>query len=354
MTANNYIQIDGSYGEGGGQILRTALALSAITARPVTIYNIRAKRKNPGLRPQHLKGGQLLAKITGARTTGFETGSRKITFAPTTIKPDKYSLDVASAGAISLVLQTVIPPLVFARGSSHLTLIGGTHVNWAPPFHYLTEVLFPTLKKMGIEIRATLKRWGWYPKGGGEAEVDIQPCHKIRPVELVERGRLKELKGISVAGNLSLSIAERQAESASREIKKSLGLNCNFEIVDKVECVERGSFIFIKAVFENAVAGFSALGERRKPAEKVGKECAEKLAGHLKSKGCIDPHLADQLLIFTAIADGSSKLTTSRITQHMKTSAWVCQKFKNAKILIASDEGRAKIEIFKQKSPFLE
>ncbi len=258
------IEIDGSHGEGGGQILRTSLALSAIFQRPVSLHHIRAKRENPGLRPQHLKGVQALAEITGATAQGAAIGSENISFFPQKINPGEYTFEIGngkrSAGSISLLLQTILPPLCFSQERFLLTLKGGTHVPWSPPFHYLSDVLFPVLHAMGVSIQATLERWGWYPRGGGLIHVDVAPALEMKPVTLLERGEPKKIHGLSAVSNLPKHVAERQRDEVLRRIEKEMKLEAEIRVECNAPAEGRGSFLFLVVESERAGAGFSALG----------------------------------------------------------------------------------------------
>jgi RNA 3'-terminal phosphate cyclase (ATP) len=335
----NLIEIDGSYGEGGGQILRTALAFSAILKRPVRVHHIRAGRKKPGLQPQHLKGVEALARMTEGQAEGVQIGSDTITFIPKNILSGDYKFDVGTAGSVTLLLQGLLLPLCLSQKSSRLTLVGGTHVPWSPPFHYLNEVLFPTLKSIGISVDADMKRWGWYPKGGGILHVEIKPVQEFKPVSLIDRGPLKKIRGLSATSHLPRHVGERQRDYALRRIEKELKMDPEVNVLHDVPANGPGSFFFLVAESEGAIAGFSSLGERGKRAEEVAKEAVDSLKEYVESDGCIDPHLADQLIPFISLAKRNSLLTTTRITEHLLTNLWVVQHFLNVRILRRGEKG---------------
>jgi len=341
-----FIKIDGSYGEGGGQILRTALSLSAILKRPTIIYNIRAGRRNPGLQPQHLKGVEALAKVTNAEVEGLKIGSERVIFIPKEICPGDYRFDVGTAGSVSLVLQALLLPLCLSHQKSRLTLVGGTHVPWSPPYHYLTEVLFPTLHLMGTHIKGRIERWGWYPKGGGVVEVEIEPTKGLKAVSLNERGSLKRLRGVSAISNLPKHVAQRQRDHLIRLIEKDLKMVVEVDRLEEVPAYGVGSFLFLIAEFEKVIAGFSSLGERGKPAEKVAEEVAYSFKRYLNTGGCLDHHLADQLVPFMALAKGNFTFTTDRVTNHLLSNLWVIQNFLPDIIIFrwVKEEGEGKIE----------
>src|SRR4030066_1037453 len=189
------IEIDGSFGEGGGQVLRTSLSLSCLLNKPFRIFNIRKKRKKPGLMPQHLMGIRSLKLISNARVTGDSQGSIELLFEPGEVKAGDYFFDIGTAGSTSLLLQAIILPLIFANNTSSLTLKGGTHVPFSPPFHYISGVFIPILNKLGIEVGAKIESYGFYPKGGGKVRVEIMPSGRIKGVSFLERGGIKKLGG---------------------------------------------------------------------------------------------------------------------------------------------------------------
>ena len=356
------IVIDGSYGEGGGQVLRTSLTLSALLKEPVRIENIRAKRPKPGLAAQHLTGVLAAARICDARLEGAELGSQTLTFVPRSPpRAGRYAFDVAearkggSAGATSLVFQTLLLPLALAEGTSRLVIKGGTHVAWSPPFHYLKHVYLPTLRRMGIEAEVEIERWGWYPIGGGEMRARIQglggkgfgltsDLYPLTPIDLTERGPLKRLWGISATSNLPAHIGRRQKRRAE-EFLRQLGFDPQIEIVD-APSPGQGTCVFLVAEYENAVAGFTSLGRRGKPAEKVVEEACRQFVEYHQSGACLEGHLADQLILPLALASGPSAFTTSRITQHLLTNVWVVKRFMDVKFEVEGEEreiGRVKI-----------
>ncbi|MBI1987719.1 MAG: RNA 3'-phosphate cyclase [Nitrospinae bacterium] len=337
------LKIDGSYGEGGGQILRTSLALSAILHQPIEITNIRAKRNRPGLRPQHLTGVRALAKVSQADLRGDALGSTSLAFSPRQIISGRYTFDVAeearsgSAGATSLLFQTLALPLAYGPESSEVTLRGGTHVPWSPPFQYLAEVFLPLLGRLGYRANLELERWGWYPIGGGVVHLGVEPLTKLQPITLGERGRLKAIKGLSATSNLPSHVAERQARRAEGRLK-ALGLPVEMEVT-QAPSLGQGSFLFLLALSEEGIGGFSSLGARGKRAEVVADEAVDDLIRYLDSGCAIEEHLADQLIPFLALAGGNSSFTTSRISQHLLTNIWVARYFLPVKFIVEGEEG---------------
>jgi RNA 3'-terminal phosphate cyclase (ATP) len=343
------IEIDGSYGEGGGQILRTALALSAILRKPFTLFHIRSKRKNPGLQAQHLAAVQALARITEAQTEGVRFGSQKITFTPQKILPGEYQFEVRTAGSVILLLQAIFLPLCFSKGISSVTLIGGTHVPWSPSFHYLSQVFLPTLEGIGVSAAAAIEKWGFFPEGGGRIQLKINPVQELKPISLVERGSLKKIRGISAISNLPRHVADRQKEQALKRIQGELHIGGEIAILDNVHSNGPGSFLFLLAEYQRVLAGFSSLGVRGKPAEKVADEAVDSLEDYLESNGCTDPHLTDQLVPFMALAKGNSSITTIRITEHLLTNLWVIQHFLGVTISREGETGaRGRVEFLNE------
>ncbi len=336
-----FLEIDGSIGEGGGQVLRTSLAMSAVLNHPIRMRNIRAGRDRPGLQPQHLACVNALAKITDAEVAGATFGSEQLKFEPRVLRPGNYRFDVAegrpSAGSLSLVLQAILLPLAFAGGESSVRLLGGTHVPWSPPVHYLQMVYLPTLAEMGLEAYVELNKVGWYPKGGGEIVAEIHPA-ELREIELTERGQWGSINGISAVTNLPLSVARRQQKHAM-EILESEGVKASFDSVD-MPSPGKGSFVFIQAEFEKSWAGFTALGARGKRAEEVAEEASKECLDFLETDAAIDEHLADQLIPAMALARGYSSFTTSKITRHLLTNIWVAEQFLPVRFHVDGEEGQ--------------
>jgi len=342
------LTLDGSYGEGGGQVLRTALTLSAITGQPVHIEHIRAGRKKPGLRPQHLTAVRAAAAVCGACLEGDELDSQTLAFTPGgPPHPGEYTFDVAeaaqggSAGSVGLVLQTVLLPLALGEGQSHLTIRGGTHVPWAPPVSYLTDVFLPTLARMGIQAQIELTRWGFYPAGGGEIRVQIQGKATINPIQLTRRGELRRVWGTAAVMNLPAHIPQRMANRAHNVLAEA-GIGAQVE-PRRLRGAGPGAGIFLFAEYgsadENVAAGFTAYGRKGLPAERVAEAACESLLAHHHSGEPAELHLADQLALPMALAQGKSLVTTSQISQHLLTNAWVVGQFLPQDFEIRGEQG---------------
>jgi RNA 3'-terminal phosphate cyclase (ATP) len=330
------IEIDGSHGEGGGQILRTCLSLSVLTGAPVRIRRIRSSRKTPGLKPQHLISAQAAARICGGRLVGAQPNSTELRFHPGKIRAGRHAFDVGTAGSTSLILQTLLPPLAFCGSVSRIFVKGGTHVAWSPPADYLRDVFLHTVSTMGIRGTIRIHRAGFYPIGGGEIETTVEPSPApLKPLRIKDRGPLKFLRVISTVAHLPLSIAERQLNRATNRLAEQ-GLAPQGE-TGTVESPGKGSFCFIRADFENVRAGFSALGELGKRAEQVADEAAEDFLRYWNDPGALDPHLADQVVLYMALAEGESMVTVSEITEHLKTNIWVIEQFLPVKFSLEED-----------------
>jgi RNA 3'-terminal phosphate cyclase (ATP) len=318
--------LDGSFGEGGGQIVRTSVSLAALTGKSIRLENIRAGRPKPGLRPQHLTAVRALAQITRAALTGDNIGSAHLTFSPQGIFPGTYLFDVAettsSAGSVCLVAQTLLPVLLFAQAPSTLLIKGGTHVPWSPPAHYLAEIFLPALKEMGVAADFAIRRWGFYPQGGGEIQLQVNPVQQLQAVEWTTPPNLADFQGLSAAANLPHHVVRRQSQSLRDHLPGPLTIR-----EEHAPSRGQGSFVFLHGPH----AGFSALGAKGKPAEKVAGEAAQALQNFLTSKSGVDCHLADQIALYAALASGSSRFTTETVTSHLLTNLWVIEQFLDVK-----------------------
>ncbi len=317
------LHIDGSHGEGGGQILRTSLGLAALYQTAVRIFNIRANRPKPGLRPQHLVCVKAMQAITKAEVKGAEVGASELVFVPKGIFAGDYHLAIGTAGATSLVFQCLLLPLSQAKKPSTLTIKGGTHVPFSPPFHYLKHVFVPMLAKLGIKVELELKKWGWYPEGGGEIYVKVYPSSSLKAQRWEDPPSFSSLKGLSVAANLPRHIIERQAKRLKQQIEQ-LGLSLKIE-ERLVSSRGKGSFLFLW-VDEEIKAGFSAVGIKGKPAERVADEVSDGFLKYLQNKVALDEHLADQIIPYLALAPETSSFTTI-ISSHLCTNIWVIRQF---------------------------
>lgn len=316
------IEIDGSEGEGGGQVVRNALALSLVTGQPFRIANIRGGREKPGLMRQHLTAVEAACAIGNAECDGVAIGSSEIAFRPGTVRGGDYRFAVGTAGSTGLVLQTILMPLLTAAAPSRLVLEGGTHNMMAPPFEFIARTFLPVLNLTGPRVEARLIRHGFHPKGGGRIEVDIAPA-PLAPVECLERGALSEVSAIAVVAGLPFEIAQRELATA----RKLLGWPEEaFAARQLPEELGPGNVLMLEAAFAHVteiVTGFGRLGTS---AESLAKTAAQRMAGYLESAAFAGPYLADQLLLPFALAGGGA-FTTVKPSRHARTAADIIALF---------------------------
>jgi RNA 3'-terminal phosphate cyclase (ATP) len=317
------IEIDGSQGEGGGQILRTALSLAIITSQSIQIKNIRANRKTPGLMRQHLTAVNAATAISSAEVSGAQVGSTELSFTPGKVQGGDYHFNIGTAGSCTLVLQTVLPALLTAEQDSHLVITGGTHNTMSPPFHFLQRAFTPLLKRMGVEVQLHLNRFGFYPAGGGEITATIKPSTRLVPLHLESRGERVNAYAESYFAALPAHIAERELavvkqrmtwgddQLLMREINRNQG---------------PGNVLLITLEHEQVTEVFTGFAERGVAAEVVAKSAVSKAQKYLTSHAAIDSYLADQLLLPMALAGGGS-FTATEWSQHAETNAEVIKKF---------------------------
>ena len=300
-------------------MLRTSLAFSAITGKPVTIQNIRANRPKPGLARQHLTGLNLISKICQAEVKGAEVGSTIVEFRPGQIQHGQYSIDVGTAGSVTLVLQTILPALATIEGQSEIQLTGGTDVKWSPPADYYTLVLFPMLEKIGFECSLNIQQRGYYPRGGGKVTASIESKGKFKPLELEPLSE-PDITGIVNITGLPEKIAERIGAVVLDYFPEAV-----IHIQHKENGPGQGVGIVLAATDGRTIMGASSLGEKGKPAEKVGKEAANNLLAEIEGKGSVDVYASDQLLPYMAIAGGI--FMARELTGHARTNVDIIEKF---------------------------
>jgi len=342
------VHIDGSYGEGGGQVLRTSLSLAALLGCDLEITGIRAGRPKPGLAAQHVTCVRAAAAVCSAEVRGDEVNSGQVAFRPGKLQAGDYLFDVSdvrsSAGSVSLVLQTVLPPLLFAGAPSRVVLRGGTNVPWSPPFEYLGHVFLPTIRRMGAECTLERTRGGWYPAGGGEIVARICPIQRpLRPLSLTDRGSLRALEAVTtVSDRLPEHIAQRQLQGALQELPTQVSRLAR-RTTHRPEGGP-GTAVLLAGTWESGQAGASALGQRGKPAEQVGAEAGEEFRAFIESGAAVDTHLADQLLLYAALAEETSRYTAQERTLHLDTNAWVIHQFLGDRVVIGGD-GPAEVSV---------
>lgn len=339
-----FLLIDGSYGEGGGQIVRTSVALSAVSGKPIKIINIRAKRKNPGLQHQHLSAVQAVATLSGAEVRGARLGSTELIFIPGRLRSGNFKFDVGTAGSVTLIAQAMLPILPFLPGSTTIEIRGGTDVPWSPTSDYFANVVTKIAENLGIRFSFKVIRRGYYPKGGGAVRIAIEdPPGSIKPFSLIRRGELKKIEIRSTAHNLPRHVAERQAKSAEETISKALGKIEIIKIIEDDSIGEKpldpGSSVAAIAYTESSVLGADALGERGKRAEVVGKEAAEKLLSDLSTNMALDRHMSDMMIPLAALAGKGSEFGGASLTEHAVTNAKVVEIILGSRIFIEGEKG---------------
>ena len=336
------ITIDGSYGEGGGQILRTSLALSLVTGKPFSIHNIRAGRKKPGLMRQHLTAVNAAAEIGNAAIKGNSIGSQAFTFDPETIKPGTFHFSIGSAGSCTLVFQTVLPALMIAGGPSEVILEGGTHNPFAPPYDFLKKAFLPVINKMGPGVDAVLEKPGFYPAGGGRFKVSVKPAGLNR-VDLLERGNILHKTAFAAVANLPVKIANRELKVVREKLDWSRE---QLKVVDVENAQGPGNILTLEIESENIVEVFTGFGQRGVSAEKVANRTVKAVREYLVHDVPVGRHLADQLLLPMAMA-GGGKFRTLSPSKHTTTNIEIIKKFLDVEInLNKNDQNQWEIEIW--------
>jgi len=327
------VEINGSFGEGGGQILRYALAFSALTLKPLKIYNIRAKRDNPGLRPQHLTAVKAITTLTNGEVENAHVGSTSLIFKPRERLCGEFEFNIGTAGSVSLVIQAILPVLLHADCKSRITLRGGTNVPWSPPVDYMIHVFKRNLRLFNIDIDINLKKRGHYPRGGGVVELVVNPLREpLKPVNIISRGKPLSLHIISHAVKLPHHVARRQADSALRLLRSVIDIEYSVELEtyppDRDPHLGPGSGILVYLdTSSGARLGGDSVGEKGKPAEVVGEEAARVLIEDYETGMAFDRHMADMLIPYLFLARGTSTVGVARITLHALTAIEVAKAF---------------------------
>ncbi len=341
------IEVDGACGEGGGQITRTAIGLSAYTGKPVHLFNIRANRPKPGLSFQHLEGIRAVASMCSAQLKGDGLGSEELEFSPGRISNNKVGVKIGTAGSTGLIFQSLQLPSCHSAGDVNISITGGaTFGKYAPPLLYTKHVLLPVLERMGFHAEINITKHGFYPVGGARVSIKVKKANGFKPILLEKPGKVTSIKGVSIATKelQKPRVAERQ-ESSFRKVLAPLGLKIDMETL-YVEADCPGSGLVAWAETDTGcILGTDGLGERGKPAEEVGKEAADKLLKTIQSGATVDERLADQLLLFMALANGESKIISPRFTCHCNSNLFVIQKFLPVKSGIEKSGENALIRI---------
>ena len=320
-------EIDGSYGEGGGQLLRTSVALAAITGQSVHLSNIRAKRSNPGLAAQHLTAVRAVATLCSAEVEGLQIKSQEIFFRPGSLRGGQFDFSVGTAGSITLVLQAALPVAVACGERLRMHITGGTDVRAAPPLDYYRHVLLPLLSGMGVRAKIDILRRGYFPRGGGEVTVEVEPSLPLQPLLVDAPGNLKKIRGFAHIANLPAHIAQRMANSALAELSVFPTPSIDLAVLGKGEAIGAGGAIVLAARMEHTSLGASATAQRGVPAEQLGSEAGQLLREEILSGATLDTHAADQILIYMALAGGTSRFLARDLSSHAATTIWLLEQF---------------------------
>ena len=339
------IEIQGDTLEGGGQIIRTSISLAALTGEDVHITKIRYKRPNPGLQAQHVTAAKAIATLCNAETEGLTQGSTELVFKPNGRKSGKFKFEVGTAGSIPLVLQALMPCIAFASSQLEMEITGGTDVKWSPPIDYIRLITLPALRLMGYELNLTVNRRGHYPKGGGSVGLTTTPPRKLQNINLTKRDRLTSIQGVSHSVKLPSHVAQRQADSARRTLTRAgyseLKVDVESYPNDQDPHVGAGSGITLVGSHTNpSIIGADSLGERGKPAERVGEEAARQLIEDLNTQASLDRHMSDMIIPYMAVADGHSEISVAQITMHTLTNIQVAEKILKVKFRVDGNMGR--------------
>ena len=321
------IEIDGSYGEGGGQLLRTAAALSAIAHKSVTVSRIRAGRPNPGLAAQHVTAIRALAELASAEVEGLEPGSPRITFRPGDLVGGDHALDVGTAGSVTLVLQACLPVAFASSASTHLRVVGGTDVRWSPPLDAFARVFLPWVRRLGGQADLLSHRRGYYPRGGGEVEVVAQPTASWSPIRLTEPGAVERVRGIAHVSNLPEDIPKRMKHAALRRLHGVPDAKIEERVYPSEDAVGQGGALVLWAERGHTLLGADCLAERGKPSERVGEEAAAALEAEIQSGATVDLHTADQIVVYLALSAEPSTFLVRDVSGHLRTMAWLLPQF---------------------------
>ena len=322
------ITIDGSEGEGGGQMVRNSCALSLVTGEPFRISNIRAKRSKPGLMRQHVTAVEAACVISGSECSGLAVGASELEFRPGRVTPGEYRCAVGTAGSTGLVLQTVLMPLILADGPSRLILEGGTHNMLAPPFDFIERSFLPVINRMGPRVSARIVRHGFYPRGGGRIEVDITPA-PLSPIDCIERGEQLGVSGQAVFTGLPFEIAERMLARARRDLPD--WPDSAFAVRELPADQGPGVILMLEAQYANVTEVISGFGQLGVPAERLAKTAASRMNGYIEASAFAGPYLADQLVLPFVLAGGGS-LTTVKPSQHTLTAIDIAKRFTGRRI----------------------
>lgn len=329
-----FIEIDGAHGEGGGQVVRTAAAVSAATGVPVRVVNIRARRRVPGLAAQHVLAVRAVAALCDARCEGVELRSTALSFLPNRLRGGDFEFDVGTAGSIALVLQAMLPAALASGQRVAATVRGGTDVRAAPPMDYVRLVLIPLLERMGARMELEIVRRGYYPQGGGEVRVVLQPLSRLQPLVVTQPVAMQRVELHAHVSRLPRQIAERMEAAARTELPPELSCQSRVDVWGEDRAAGPGGAIVSRAVAASCVLGAGEVAERGVPAERLGQLAGQALAQDLRCGATLDVHAADQLLVFMALAEGESAFRAARVSSHASTAMWLLERMTGARFAV--------------------
>jgi len=335
------IRIDGSMGEGGGQMLRSALSLSLVTGKAFRIENIRAKREKPGLLRQHLTAVLAACEIASAQAEGATLGSKALAFTPGPVRPGNYRFAIGTAGSGTLVFQTILPALMTASGRSEITIEGGTHNMQAPPLDFLQKAFLPVINRLGPKVEIRLEKYGFYPAGGGRFVATIEPCERLSPIQLLERGEIERRSAVAIVANLPRSIAQREIDTVTKLLNWDEQVT---QVVETRNSVGPGNIVLIELVSSNVTEVFCGFGRIGASAESVASEAADAVRSYLVSGAFAGEHLTDQLLLPFALA-GRGAFTAEKLNLHSRTNMEIIRHFLPVNFMTTEEGSFTTVEI---------
>jgi len=339
------IEVDGSHGEGGGQLVRMAVALSALTETPVRIVRIRAGRPAPGLAAQHVTAIQAIAALCAAESTGVAVGASSIEFRPGKLTPGRLSFDVGTAGSVTLVFQALLPVAAATAGPVQVRLVGGTDVRWSPPIDYFSRIFLALLRTLGGHADVEVLRRGYYPRGGGLVDAVIEPTRTWSPFLNPEADGTRRVRGIAHVSNLAEDVPKRMAHAALRRLQGIADVKIEQRVYRGEDAIGQGGALVLWAETDAGLVGADSLAERGKPSERVGEEAAASLRAEVESRATLDLRAADQLLIYLARANGPSDFRVRSVSGHMETMMWLIPQFVPCRFTVTREAGGWRVSV---------
>jgi RNA 3'-phosphate cyclase len=339
------IEVDGAHGEGGGQLLRMSVALSAVTQTPVRVSRIRAGRSNPGLAAQHAAAVGALSELCGGKVSGLEVGSQDVTFVPEAVRAGRYSWDVGTAGSVALVLQALLPVAAAAPGPVRVRIVGGTDVPWSPPIDYVSRVFLPLVRRLGAHVNLEVPRRGYYPRGGGILDALVEPTRSWAPFNADRHDPIQRIRGIAHVSNLPEDIPKRMKHAAIRRLHGAKDVKVEERVYGGDEAIGQGGALVLWAETPETLLGSDSLARRGKPSEQVGEEAASSLKAEIDSGATLDIHAADQLLVYLARADGPSEFRVREVSGHLETLIWLLPQFLPVRFQVVREGAGSRVTV---------